>query len=44
MKVYIVTVQGRFVDVFTNEDDAKNLKHSLYMSGEDGIMIIPKII
>ena len=44
MMVYVVTVQGRFVDVFSNKDDAENLKQSLYMSGHDGISVITKSV
>jgi hypothetical protein len=44
MQVYVVTVQGRFVDVFSNIKDAEALKHSLYMGGNDGIAIVPKTI
>ena len=44
MIVYIVTVQGRFVDVFLNEVDAENLKKTLYMGGHDGICVISKSI
>lgn len=44
MKVYIVTVQGRFVDVFMSEKDAENLRHSLYMGGADGVVVSGKII
>ena len=44
MIVYVVTVQGRFVDVFSNEEDAEKLKKSLYMAGNDGIAVIHKSI
>jgi hypothetical protein len=44
MIVYVVTVQGRFVDVFLNEADAEKLKKSLYMAGHDGIAVISKSI
>lgn len=44
MQLYVVTVQGRFVDVFDDEESAKALKHSLYMGGADGIVIIPKTV
>ena len=44
MNVYIVTVQGRFVEVFMNENDADKLRHSLYMGGADGAVVIHKVI
>lgn len=44
MIVYVVTVQGRFVDVFSNEEDAEKLKQSLYMGGHDNIAVISKSI
>jgi hypothetical protein len=44
MQVYVVTVQGRFVDVFSSNGDAEALKRSLYMAGNDGISITPKTI
>lgn len=44
MQVYIVTVQGRFVDVFSNVEDAEALKLSLYMGGNDGVSILPKTV
>jgi hypothetical protein len=44
MQVFIVTVQGRFVDVFSNMEDAEALKRSLHMGGNDGIAILPKTI
>lgn len=44
MQVYVVTVQGRFVDVFSNVEDAEALKLSLYMGGSDGISVTTKTI
>jgi hypothetical protein len=44
MQVYVVTVQGRFIDVFLSKEDADALKHTLYMSGNDGISVVPKTI
>lgn len=44
MQVFVVTVQGRFVDVFATRIEAEALKHSLYMGGNDGISILPKSI
>jgi hypothetical protein len=44
MKVYIVTVQGRFVDVFLDEHEADSLRIKLYMGGADGATVIHKVI
>lgn len=44
MQVFVVTVQGRFVDVFATREEAEALKRSLYMGGSDGIAILPKTI
>lgn len=44
MSVYVVTVQGRFVEVFLDENDANALKHHLYMTGEDGAQVTHKTI
>lgn len=44
MNVYIVTVQGRFVEVYANEEDAESMRFSLYMGGADGATVTHKVI
>lgn len=44
MIVYIVTVQGQYIDVFQTEAEAVELKHDLYMRGSDGIHIEQKVL
>lgn len=44
MTIFIVTVQGRYIDTFISEEDAKACKQDLYMSGADGIYIESKVL
>lgn len=40
--VYVVTVQGRFIDVKLSHSKAEMLSYHLYMQGNDGIVITEK--
>jgi len=44
MQVFIVTVQGHYIDVFATIEEAEVKKLSLYMGGSDGISISTKTI
>lgn len=44
MNVYVVTVQGTFVEVYANEEDAEARRFSLYMGGANGAIVTHKVI